>query len=274
MIKAILTSAILLFSLQLNSLEYGLFAKKEGSVPITKVALFSERCSGSNYILSLIQENFEILTPFFCHKHFPPWFELPAKKYCGNPQHYHFEGTEDYLFIIVFRDPYDWVRSFHRIPWHAHPSLQGIPFEQFIRRPWRLDPSDFIREKIYNPLMDQNPIDGSPFKNVLELRTAKIRTMLKIKNKANNVYYLNYESVRDHPREVLEEIQNRFGLVPNPAGYQPVLQNKGFKNQPVYTKRKYLKINKTDLDHINSNLDKPLERKIGYRIIKDPEKLE
>ena len=38
------------------SLEYGLFAKKDSSVPITKYFLINERCSGSNYLRALIKQ--------------------------------------------------------------------------------------------------------------------------------------------------------------------------------------------------------------------------
>ncbi len=274
MLRIYFIAALLLFS-QMYGGEYGLFAKRESSVPITNLMVFSERCSGSNFILSLIRTNLQINSPFFCHKHFPPWFELPPESYLGNPKHYHFEGTEDYLFVIIFRDPYDWVRSLHLKPWHASRSLIHIPFEQFIRLPWTLSESDrqIMYGKRIHPLLDLNPLDGKPFKNVFELRTAKIQNMLMIKERAKNVYYVNYETARDHPEEVLEEIGTIFGLTANPLGYTPVVKYKGMENKEDYKEKSYLKISENDLIYINSQLSEEIENKIGYRLIHNPDEL-
>lgn len=257
----------LLFSHALMSLEYGLCAKKVGTVPIDKVFVFSERCSGNHYIESLILSNFSISLSPFCHKHFPPWYELSPEHYRGDPRHYSFAGTEKILFIVIFRDPYDWVRSFHLDPWHAKERFPiNLSFAEFIRRPWILDEAEpeNIQLRQLNPLMDCNPIDGKPFKNVFQLRTAKIRTMLKIKERAHNVYYINYETVRDHPKEVLSELEKFFKLSPT-SSYHPVVFYKADQRQGVYKQKKYQDISNNDLHYINSQLNEKLENKIGYK---------
>lgn len=245
--------------IHLQSLEYGLIAKYQGG-PIQRFAILSERCSGSNFVEKLIQSNFENLKrDDSIHKHFPPrnWNE---------------RKTNDILFIVIFRNPYDWLRSFHRVPHHAAPHLYGIPFGQFIRSLWALNAEDPVIKKLGDPMVDRHPRTGLPFKNVMELRTEKIMTMLQIRKKVENIYYLNYETARDYPREVLQEIQERYSLK-TASSYLPVLHYKAIPLENVYSPRKYDPISRRNLRHINSHLNKRLESKIGYRLIFDPENI-
>lgn len=255
------------FHSTLECLEYGLFSKKEGSKKITKLFVISERCSGSNYINSLILSNLQLTEEKIGQKHFPPWYDLPPIFYKGNSQYYTFEGTEEFLFVIIFRNAYDWVRSLCLQPFHADSSLVRIEFSEFIRKPWKLSQNDktVIKQSLLNPLVDLNPENGLPFKNALELRNAKISNMLKIMNRAPNVYYLQYEMVRDYPKEVINEIKSLFDIDERPV-FQTVDTYKG-KGQKSYKPKKYAPISSKDLQWINSFLDPELEEQIGYQLI-------
>jgi len=248
--------ALFLIPSHLPSLEYGLFAKRQGNPP-KRLAILAERCSGSNYVEGLILSNFEKLDPdYSTHKHFPPW-NWKARK------------SDSTLFVVIFRNPYDWLRSLHRIPHHADRSLWHIPFSQFIRSQWVLKVHDPITMQLGDPLVDRNPRTGQPFKNVMELRTEKIKAMLRIRKSVKNIYCVHYETARDYPKEVLQEIQKTFSLKATPI-YHPVVQYKAHAFSEIYTPRKYVPISGKDLAHINAHLNTRIERKIGYRLIFDP----
>ncbi|MCE5317029.1 MAG: hypothetical protein LLG04_06655 [Parachlamydia sp.] len=245
-----------LFPSHLPSLEYGFFSKRQGNPP-KRLAILAERCSGSNYVEGLILSNFENLDPdYTIHKHFPPWIWKARK-------------TDSTLFVVIFRNPYDWLRSLHRIPHHADRSLWNIPFSQFIRSQWVLTVHDPITMKLGNPLVDRNPHTGQPFKNVMKLRTEKIKTMLRIRKSVKNIYCVQYETARDYPKEVLQEIQKLYSLKATPI-YHPVVHYQANAQSRIYEPRKYAAISGEDLAHINAHLDKRIERKIGYRLIFDP----
>jgi hypothetical protein len=267
-------SIILCFTFPLNSLEYGFFLKSENAHPITKLFVISERCSGSNFINSLILQNFEIKEEHLGHKHFPPWYDLPLEHYSADPRYYTFSDTEEFLFVVIFRNPYDWIRSLFRTPWHADPTLCNIPFSQFIRTIWKLDSNDdtILKRHLY-PLLDLNPIDKLPFKNSFELRTAKIKNMLQIKDRAPNVYFINYEIVCRYPQEVLEELNNNFKLVKKTT-YDAVTYIKGDPRLGEYKPRKYNQLSLEDLDYINSQLNEQIENEIGYKLIYNPHELD
>lgn len=252
----------------MHALEYGIFAVCENSKPITKVWVIGERCSGTNYLTALLLRNFEVKENGLGHKHFPPWYVLPQEHYKGNQQYYTFEGTEDFLFVVIFRNPYDWVRSFHKKPWHADHSLTHASFKDFIRLPWKIKVGDWREEQqiSWNERVDADPFTGNLFANVFGLRKAKIETMLQIADRAPNVYYINYEIVRDYPQEVLQEIATHFAVVAKPE-YTPIDTYKGKRSS--YHPKNYDPFSEEDLAFINSQLDEILENRIGYQIIRD-----
>ena len=265
---------LLLFSLRTAfALEWGIDAHDNLTEPITRFQVFSERCSGSTYLQRLLLDNLTAngqklpLTRHFGHKHFPRWFELPQSAYFSQDQKYTFDSNANTLFIILFRDPYDWLRSFNLNPHHAVKGLHKLPFSTFIRTRWRVNQIEgrMVQEKKENPFIEIDPLTGRPFRNVIQMRTQKIKTMLEIAERVQNVYLINYETLRDFPEEVLDEIANLFGLSRKEV-YTPVVYHKGNPSHGKYRPKKYVSISKRDLAWINSELDHEMERLIGYEI--------
>lgn len=260
--------------LNLFSLDYGLDAKREGTKPIRKLQIFSERCSGSNYLRTLLDTNFSFKPNLpnndptamgdYGHKHFPPWFELPIENFSGPNHYYTFNGNEDYLFVVIFRDPYDWIRSFYNTPFHAKSTIRELPFNQFIRTPWELKHNDpiIVKQQKFNSLIDYDYVNNAPFENPLKLRTAKIRNMMMIKDRVKNIYYVNYEVVRDFPKQVIAEISKLFGLTPKQP-FTPITKHNG-DSKKIFKPKKYCEIDPIDLAYINEQLDQEIEEAIGY----------
>lgn len=257
-----------LITTSVHALQYGILAKNENRKEIDRFFVIGERCTGTNYLYSLIINNTELIEKPLGHKHFPPWYELEQSYYRGHPSYYTFENTENYLFLIIFRNPYDWARSFHLQPHHSDSPLANIPFSQFIRMEWimNLDNSIYI-EYFKNPFLDADPETGLLFHNIFALRSAKIKNMLEIYHRAPNVYYINYETLRDFPEQVINEIAELYHLqlkVP----FSPVTTYKGMKQQKEYKPKEYIPISEEDLEYINSELDEGLENQIGYQLAK------
>lgn len=255
-----------------EALDYGIAAKKSPGQKskLLKFAVFGERCSGTNYTSSLFDQNTFLEFQSWGHKHFPPWFDLPQDCWRG-PQHlYTYQGSGSHLFIIVIRNPYDWVRSLRRLPWHAHEMLWNLPLSEFLRTPWFINPKDPEVQELrrQNLLMDKDPETGANFENVLQLRTAKIKNMLMILERAKNVYVVRYETLRDHPKEVLREVSEIFGIKLKP--FEPVTSYKGHSGWAAYQPRKYCPFTQEDIDFIRVNLDEDLESFLGYQLVCDP----
>jgi len=264
--------AIVLFSLMTLkgfALEYGIDAKCEGEEgPVTKFKVYGERCSGTSFFTGLLWKNFPCEEhQDFAWKHFPPWFAYPRETELNYPEkNYTFSGGGKTLFVVIFRDPYDWVRSICNDPHHAWP-MYGLGLNHFVRKEWEVGEG----EDHFIHIIDRNPVDHKPFANVLKLRTAKIENMLLIKDLVDHIYFVNYEVVRDHPEEVINEIAQLFNLTPNQP-FEGMKLYKGFKDQK-YRKKRYAMIHHRTLEFINSQLDWELEESIGYGRIDDPKQI-
>lgn len=249
----------------LEALERGLEYKREGQCPITHVQVFSERCSGSTYVNQLVRWHFFLKSGRYGHKHFTPWLSLVNNGYTGPRKNITFEGSDDHLILILFRNPFDWLQSFHRSPWDAHPSIARLPFSQFIRSPWIIDPdcSDAKDIGIHDPFFELDPKTARPFKNPMRLRSAKIKNMLAIKERCKNCYIVQYESVLKDPKGFLTELEALFGLAWY-KNYEPIHLYKGNANMGYYAPKDYGPISLEDRDFICEELDEALEARIGY----------
>ena len=250
--------------------------KHEGKIPIQRLQIFSERCSGSNYVTALLVQHFRfancvvmpekrplglydvfdvhdkqrvylkaLLYPYR-YKHFPPQSDL--------------EGSDDCLFVVIFRNPYDWARSFFLSPWDGAPEVRARSLAEFIRLPWKTEPtSQVMRQEVqYNPWVDRNHSDGSLFSTIWDLRTSKIKDMLSLQQKVKNIYYVNYESVLANPKQFLTEIETIYGLR-RTGPYRPIKDYKGRAKNGVYQKKQYTPFSEEDLEYIHQKLDLELE---------------
>jgi hypothetical protein len=145
--------------------------------------------------------------------------------------------------------------------------LQVCDFSQFVRGEWGMNSTyDQVREwQRIHPLIDINPITEEPFKNVVEMREAKIRNMLQVTSKVKNYYIINYEDARDYPEEVVEEVAKIFRLKQK-SEFKPIVKIRGIARADDYVPIKYPPISELDYLHINNYLDEELENSIGYQL--------
>jgi hypothetical protein len=224
---------------------------------IDRIQLYGERASGTNFLMALLQKNFPniVITDEFGWKHFFP------------PEN--FQGSDNSLFIVIYRDPFDWIRSLYLQPNHVHHSLRKIGFSEFIRKEWyciytKLAGINRSDESYGKEMMfERDPKTGERFENVLQLRSAKILAFEAIRRKVKYCKYIRYEVLNANPLKFLNEISAQFqiGLVPE---FIPVNNYKGFSKK-TFVPKKYFSISTSDLKFIKMNLICTLENRIGYR---------
>ncbi len=210
------------------------FSKKDA---VSKVQIFGQRSSGTNYLQALIEKNFPDFAIDFRYgwKHYPCWQNPSWKREYGphfSPYYLDLVDNSSYLFIFIVRDPYDWLRSFYQ---HAHNvsfRVDRPSFYAFITSPWYVEheddlqrifqthlckqsqvtsKNDWIVQHFKKPLLhdslssafwDINPDTFSYFPNVLALRAARLRTFFTIAQKVDNMCFIRYEDLRDFPEEI------------------------------------------------------------------------
>lgn len=222
---------------------------------IRRIQIYGERCSGTNFLEQLLVGNLRSV-PVCRDYGWKHGFPSPGV-----------ETAEDCLFLVVYRNPFDWLRSLHRRPFHAAPPLRRISFSDFIRREWwcvwdeqaRRPPGHEMHG--LEMMSERDPQTGERFPDVLRLRTAKIRNWEGLRARASHTEYVRYEDLAASPSRYLESLSGRFGLMQtNP--FVPIEGARG-RTRP-YRPRRYKPIGTSDVRHIVRTLDEALELSIGY----------
>ncbi|MES3152298.1 hypothetical protein [Sphingomonas faeni] len=234
----------------------GLRILKRGDVPITRVQIYGQRCSGTNLVTRAIEANLPsvTITEAFGFKH---WFVPPQTLF-----------VKDTLVLVVARDAFDWARSLHRQPWHAHPDLKAKPFDAFIRSDWHSYWDDhFGHIEPGHPmhgdemLHERDPETGARFANCIAKRTAKLRHWSSLTDRAHNVALLGYDAFARDPAAFIAALAHATGIESR-APFVPITSYKGQGHAP-YVPTPYPPLAADDADHIAAWLDPDVEAAFG-----------
>lgn len=122
------------------------------------------------------------------------------------------QGNSDLVFITITKNPYSWLLSLYRNPYHQ--SYEDKPaFEDFLRTPWTTVGRDNIKKSLNNPI---------------ELWNVKNRSYFKLNGK--NALNLTTESLFDNSEKIIRQISHQFSIP---------LKNNDFKNFERSTKDQY-----------------------------------
>jgi len=234
----------------------GLRILTRGDVPITRVQIYGQRCSGTNLVTRAIEANMPgaEITEAFGFKH---WFVPPQTLF-----------VKDTLVLVVARNAYDWARSLHRQPWHAHPELKAKPFDAFIRSHWHSYWDDHFGHiepghPMYGNEMlhERDPETGERFANCIAKRTAKLRHWSSLTNRAHNVALLGYDAFTRDPAAFVAALAEATGFARHES-YVPITSYKGQGYAP-YVPTPYPDLAPADAEHIAAWLDPAVEAAFG-----------
>jgi len=208
---------------------------------INKYTIYGERNSGTNYLYQLMNKNFDsTITWNYGWKHFFGHNDL--------------SNTDDTLFIAIVRNPYDWLNSTYKNPYHIEHMDRNI--EKFCL--------DEIYSKFFNDelMEDRNLYNKMRYKNIFELRHTKLQFLINdMPNKVKNYILIRHEDLLDDFENTMNKIKNMGLKVKNDIQF-PLNIDVYSKNHNVrYNKPTYNDIPK---DFINENLIKEYEEKLGY----------
>lgn len=224
---------------------------------ITRIQIYGERCSGTNYLEHVLRRNVPDvpLTWDFGWKHF---FHGPGV-----------EAASDCLFVVIYRNPFDWLRSFNRSPWHAAPALWNLDFSAFIRAPWWCIYDEHWPVAPDDPrygtelMLERSPETGERFANVVRLRSAKIRNWEGLRDIAAHTAYVRYEDLNARPQAFVDSLCGRFELPRLPV-FHAVREDKGKRHR--YRPKAYVPVSEADVQFVLGELDLSLEAQVGYDI--------
>lgn len=198
--------------------EYNHFGGKK----IERLKICGERCSGTNFVMYLLHANFPDVEQTalleFGQKHFLWWFgtsldkqKLEKLKYAPNAVD--LSDSQNNLFVVVVRDPYDWLRSFYLCPRCVHRSIYEHGFFHFVSSEWKLTDVYHSLDGQYDEIDNYNPWEGRPFINVLEMRKYKLINYLTMSHLVDNYLIVRYEEVDRNPKGFIKYVSDYYNLV-------------------------------------------------------------
>jgi hypothetical protein len=111
--------------------------------------------------------------------------------------------------------------------------------------------------------------DGNRYKNIFEMRSEKCKFLFeKMPNLVKNYFFIRYEDLKLNPIKILKNISNRFNFTQKKSQFY--IEKKYVYKQGMTTKIKDIpcienyEIDKRIKKIIVDNLDKKIERKMGY----------
>jgi hypothetical protein len=214
--------------------------------------IYGERCSGTNFLMNAILNNFEIeYTTKYAWKHFFGYYNFDDL----------FKNTDndnETLFIGIIREPVSWIDSFykkmHHIPNENRKTIKTFLFNQFYS----------LYEDSPNEIMeDRNIITKERYKNIFELRRVKNNFLIQeMSKKVKNYLLIRYEDLRDNYETILEYFHIKFKLNKKYDTYKRIDNYKGTMDY-MFTIKK-ISLRKPIIKIIKNNLDINQEKSLGY----------
>ena len=111
-------------------------------------------------------------------------------------------------------------------------------------------------------MTERDPRTGNRFKNILALRTAKLINHASIPTRVPNAMCICYENLTKNYQNIIVDIQEKYGLV---RKTQDILNSTEYSSTlEKYQPKRYNKISESDRLFIQDNLNREVERSVGY----------
>jgi len=199
--------------------------------------IYGERNSGTNYLETILTgESYHLY-------HDTSAFEIP----CDNSSvegkslsifgSKHFFGYHDdqiksegrsNIFIGIIRNPYDWLVACNKDKHHIPPENHEI--KDFLTNEWySIEHGEKNKDRGKEKIEDRNFKNGMRYKNVFEMRSAKIKylcqTMPILTKKTKNYELIKYEDLCFDPWSIITEISKKYLLPMNMPIMEPIEKN-------------------------------------------------
>ena len=219
-----------------------------------------ERSSGTNYVRTLLEAHTPLKSvDYLVWKHGFP--QAPAI-------------APDTIVVVCVRNAIDWARSMYTKPWHSTQAMQELEFSEFLRAEWqtRVDREGYFPRvaqlgTLGQPLQhDRNPLTGFPFRNIFDLRRAKLRGHLSYLNRGCSVAVVAMETAVVAPDAFVSAFRIGMRLQILKEEVQGIKRRLGNRFEAVVPDRAPAPItfSDADFDFALSQLDLALEAQLGY----------
>ena len=222
---------------------------------ITKVKIFGERCSGTNYLTNLIKENFKVQIiedkNIYGQKHFFGFHNL--------------ENSDNTLFICIIRDYHSWLNSLWKEKWHiSQKQRQSISHFLNVQHWSYYDKKEYSILKYGKEIMeDRNIYTKERYKNIFELRYMKIKWMQEtLPTLVKHSILIRYEDLLYHFKNTMDKIYKKGLPLLSPSTFPKNYFLYKTSSKPFIKEDKNIIKRKEIIQHPSFQLD--IEKKLGY----------
>lgn len=219
---------------------------------IKKIIVYGERNSGTTFIKRILRKNFlDIEHPqgptnengiklFFCWKHgIPVDIEDPSV-----------------LYICIFRNLHDWLRSMYRTPYHieSYRGLRNMTMEEFLTE-GHIHKKEEILE--YHSRKEIGQDDDK--KTIFEIRYHKLISHLDFFEKQENIIHINMEYAINNVKNFFSFLCKEYSLllrndpiysIPNTNEVRYKKLGYKINTFPAFTKDQEKIISKNKIEHL------------------------
>jgi hypothetical protein len=226
---------------------------------IKKYTVFGERCSGTNYLCTLLELNFEVeLT-----------WELSRKHFFGFEENLR-EKAENILIIGITREITSWINSFFREKHHIPLLYKNLPLDESIyeflhNEFFSIDDNMHGYKTWKNELMtDRNIYTGERYKNIFELRHVKNKFLIEdMPNKTKNYILIRYEDLLENFEKTMYLLKD-MGLKVRDTNHFPVNTTLYKNTKTEFRPNSKKEFISKEMILNNPNMNPYYELKLGY----------
>ncbi|WP_346863276.1 sulfotransferase domain-containing protein [uncultured Draconibacterium sp.] len=247
----------------------------------TKIKIFGERNTGTNYLVKLIKLNFK---SSIINGTVPKDIDRVIRKlpYSEDIRDIYFQFTYHHnlgwkhkeinsldiskfkkenqriKFVLLVKNPYSWLLSLYHRPYHNY-SHEQLSFDKFLLKNW---------------ITLRRETDRVEYKNPIEMWNLKVASYFLLQEKFDT-YILKYEDMLLNPIEELIKLQKMLNLKTSadfPANFTKSTKDIDKDNNyyvEYYGNEKWKeKLTMTHIKIINSELDTKLMSSLNYNFIR------
>ena len=248
---------------------------------ITNIKIYGERNTSTNYVEKLLEQNVDIdilpsVVPDYVRTiqnklssrelvrdiYFKFTFNrnLGWKHSCVLPEKTLKKCSlvnEKLLFVTITKNPYSWLLSMYRKPYHQYYKSKPS-FEEFLQKPWKT--------------VGRDNVGVRQLATPVELWNAKNCSYFELDN--FKVIHTKSEELLEDPEALINKVNLHLGNPLNGAKFRDVLHSTKEKSkdrtfyQDYYLNEKWKsKLKRKHINLINLHLDKSLMGQFGYDIL-------
>ncbi len=225
--------------------------------PLRYIQLYGERNSGTNYLKRLLTVHMRVPENFvgsYATKSNPVSSAklMGYKHFYVNPEKVAKHQSRT-LFLVIYKNPYTWLRSMMEKPYHFRASLEGKVLTDL--PDIKLDGRDSRGTKI----KDVHPETGADV-TMFELRAHKIANWEGLVDQVDNVAFVNYEHLLMYPTQIVQTIVARFGSLFHTQHIPHILTDKRYLDKYV-TPEPFAD---GEMDAMDAHINWDAEARVGY----------